>query len=125
MSFEEMVVALVGSIGAFALVGFLAAKTFGLIKTWINRNKSGVPEEEFNRLARAFMEHKKDTQRRIQNLEAIITDEDSTESLQEEDSSKQIEAPKESIEFDDSENVSEKSESNGNNENNLRNMLRE
>ncbi|NIW00438.1 hypothetical protein GWN26_15455 [Candidatus Saccharibacteria bacterium] len=125
MSFEEMVVALVGSIGAFALVGFLAAKTFGLIKTWINRKKSGVPEEEFNRLARAFMEHKKDTQRRIQNLEAIIADDDSTESFQEEDSSKQIEAPKESIEFDDSENVSEKSESNGNNENNLRNMLRE
>lgn len=124
MSFEEMVVALVGAIGAFALVGFLAAKTFGLIKAWINRNKGGVPEEEFNRLARAFMEHKKDSQRRIQNLEAIIADDDSLENPQSVEAPNQIEAPKESIEFDDSENAPEESESNGN-KNNLRNMLRE
>lgn len=124
MSFEEMVVALVGAIGAFALVGFLAAKTFGLIKAWINRNKGGVPEEEFNRLARAFMEHKKDSQRRIQNLEAIIADDDSLENPQNVEAPNQIEAPKESIEFDDSENAPEESESNGN-KNNLRNMLRE
>lgn len=125
MSFEEMVVALVGAIGAFALVGFLAAKTFGLIKAWINRKQGGVPEEEFDRLARAFMEHKKDTQRRIQNLEAIIADDDSMENVQHEESPNQIEAPKESIEFDDSENVSEEKGSNDNNKHNLRNMLRE
>lgn len=125
MSFEEMVVALVGAIGAFALVGFLAAKTFGLIKAWINRKNGGVTEEEFNRLARAFMEHKKDTQRRIQNLEAIISEEDSTEGVQQEKSPNQIEAPKKSIEFDDAENVSEESNSKDSNKNNLRNMLRE
>lgn len=34
MSFEEMVVALVGAIGAFALVGYLSAKTFGFIRAW-------------------------------------------------------------------------------------------
>ncbi|WP_441000855.1 hypothetical protein [Fodinibius sp. SL11] len=123
MSFEEMVVALVGSIGAFALVGFLAAKTFGLIKTWINRNKSGVPEEEFNRLARAFMEHKKDTQRRIQNLEAIISDDEDRKTSDHEEAPTQIEAPKESIEFDDADEVTEDSKSSNNN--NLRNMLRE
>ncbi len=121
MSFEEMIVALVGSIGAFALIGFLAAKTFGLIKTWINRNKSGVPEEEFNRLARAFIEHKKDTQRRIQNLETIIAGDDDNKKSSSKESSSQIEAPKKSIEFDDNDEVSEES----NSSNNLRNMLRE
>lgn len=123
MSFEEMVVALVGSIGAFALVGFLAAKTFGLIKTWINRKKGGVPEEEFDRLARAFIEHKKDTRRRIQNLEAIIAEHDSIEDSPNKETPNQIEAQKEGIEFDESEDVSEESKSNGN-KNNLRNMLR-
>lgn len=124
MSFEEMIVALVGSIGAFALIGYLAAKTFGLIKTWINRKKSGIPEEEFNRLARAFMEHKKDTQRRIKNLEAIIADEDLEDESQEELSQKQIDAPKQGIEIEDSETSS--SGSTGKEKNsNLRNMLRE
>lgn len=124
MSFEEMIVALVGSIGAFALIGYLAAKTFGLIKTWINRKKSGIPEEEFNRLARAFMEHKKDTRRRIKNLEAIIADEDLEDESQEELSQKQIDAPKQGIEIEDSETSS--SGSTGKEKNsNLRNMLRE
>ena len=98
---------------------------FKLIRSWIGGSNGGVPEEEFNRLARAFMEHKKDSQRRIQNLEAIISEEDSTKGVKQEKTPNQIEAPKESIEFDDSENVSEKSESNDNNKNNLRNMLRE
>jgi len=48
----------------------------GLIKSWINRKKSDseVDAESFNRLARAFMEHKKEMQKRIENLEAIIAD---------------------------------------------------
>ena len=121
MSFEEMVVALVGSIGAFALVGYLAAKVFSLIRSWINRNNSSIPEEEFDRLAKAFMKYKKDTEKRLQNLEAIISEED-TENSQS-SSSKQIEAPKEEIEIEDRETEQEESQSN--NDNNLRNMLRE
>jgi len=118
MSFEEMVVALVGSLGAFALVGYLAAKTFGLIKAWINRNNSSIPEEEFNRLAKAFMEHKKNTERRLQHLEAIATEEES----ENKSGSKQLEAPKEEIEIDDHDTEEEKSSSG---DQNLRNMLRE
>ncbi|MGM0545626.1 MAG: hypothetical protein ACQEST_02795 [Bacteroidota bacterium] len=126
MSFEEMVVALVGAIGAFALVGYLAAKTFGLIKAWIDRNKSGIPEEEFDKLARAFMDHKRDTQRRIKNLEAIIAadDGDLHEESQEQSSKKQIDASKQSIEIDHTEQTSSKSTSSEQNSN-LRNMLRE
>lgn len=115
MSFEEMIVALVGAIGAFALVGYLAAKIIDLIKSWVNRNSSGIPEEHFNRLAQAFMDHKKETRRRLQNLEAIISDEDSSSSA------KQLEEPRQSIEINDAEenNVSETSDGD------LRNMLRE
>ncbi len=123
MSFEEMVVALVGSIGAFALVGYLAAKTFGLIKSWINRNKGGVPEEEFNRLARAFMEYKKSSQRRLEHLEAIIADEEPSSQAQEQKSPKQIDASNEKIEIEDTE--SDPQESPSSDRNNLRNMLRE
>jgi hypothetical protein len=48
----------------------------GLIKSWINRNndRSGIDEEHFDRLARAFMQHKKEMTERVQNLESIIAD---------------------------------------------------
>lgn len=124
MSFEEMVVALVGSIGAFALVGYLAAKTFGLIKAWINRNKSAIPEEEFDRLAKAFMQYRKDTERRIQHLEAIIADEEPTERSTSSKKDQQIEAPRQNIEIESRETQKEQSGSKNDN-NNLRNMLRE
>lgn len=101
MSFEEMIVALVGSLGAFALVGYLSAKVFGLIKLWINRKKGSVPEEEFNRLANAFMEHKKETQRRLQNLEAIASEKEDSSSSDSADSNKKIEAPNQEIEFEE------------------------
>ena len=121
MSFEEMVVAIVASVGGIALVGYVFAKITGLISSWINRNKGGVPDEEFDRLARAFMEHKKDTQRRLKNLEAIIADEDEVSGGSQ--SNKQIEAPKKSIEIEDRE--TQKEESGSKDDNNLRNMLRE
>lgn len=117
MTFEEMIVALVGAIGAFALVGYLATKIIDLIKAWINRKSSGIPEEHFNRLAQAFMEHKKETRKRLQNLEAIIAEEDSNAS------SKQLEEPRKTIEINDAEEQTEgKSKSS---DGDLRNMLRE
>lgn len=118
MSFEEMVVALVGAIGGIALVGFIVAKITGLIKAWINRNNNTYNEEDFNRLAKAFMQHKKDTERRLQNLEAIASEEDTAGSFVKHRS---IDEPKHnSIEIDDDEQAESDS---GNN--NLRNMLRE
>lgn len=124
MSFEEMIVALVGAIGGIALVGFIVAKITGLIKSWINRNKNAIPEEEFDRLARAFIEQKKDTQRRLQNLEAIIAEEDSEKAPSEtKTNSKRIESAKQSIEIKD--RGTGNHEKSSNNDNNLRNMLRE
>lgn len=78
-----------GEIFVVTLVAIACAT--GLLKSWINRdkNKSGVDEESFNRLARAFMQHKKEMKKRVENLEAIISDqEDDTYSHAE------IEAPK-------------------------------
>ncbi|MDZ7659897.1 hypothetical protein [Fodinibius sp.] len=123
MEGSEFLIAALAIITGTGLAGYIFMNIFKLIRSWIG-GSSEVPEEEFNRLARAFMEHKKETQRRIQNLEAIITEDGSDESFEHEESPTQIEAPKKSIEFDDSENVSEESESGGN-KNNLRNMLRE
>lgn len=120
MTFEEMIVALVGAIGAFVLVGYLSAKIFGLIKTWINRNNSSVQDEDFDRLAKAFMEHKKHTERRLRHLEAIASGEDAERSKSDPDT-KEIEAPKENIEIEN--NETEKTQSGKSS--NLRNMLRE
>jgi hypothetical protein len=119
MSFEEMVVALVGAIGAFALVGYLATKIIDLIKAWVNRNSSGIPEENFNRLAQAFVEHKKETLKRLQNLEAIIAEEDSGTST------RQIEEPQKTIEIDSDDTVEEEKNKDNSSDGDLRNMLRE
>lgn len=119
MSFEEMVVALVGAVGGIALVGFIVAKITGLIKAWINRNNNAYSEEDFNRLAKAFMQYKKDTERRLQNLEAIVSEDEVTGSSA--TAGKSIKEPEQkNIEIDDEDPT--KSDS-GNN--NLRNMLRE
>lgn len=118
MGFEEMVVALVGAIGGIGLVGFIVAKITGLIKAWINRTNTEITEKDFDRLAKAFMEHKKDMNRRIQNLEAIIADDSSSSTS----SSDQIEAPKQAIEIEDQQARKESSKENNSN---LRNMLHE
>jgi len=123
MSFEEMVVAVVGTVAGVGLVGYLAAKIFGVIKAWINRNNSSIQEEQFDRLAKAFMQYKKDTENRLQNLEAIIADEDAGSKSRSSKQSKQIEAPKQNIEVEDRETEQEQSGSGSNNS--LNNMLQE
>lgn len=46
-----------------------------LIKTWLEKkDKGGIDEQTFNRLAKAFMEHKKEMQQRVQNLETITAE---------------------------------------------------
>lgn len=60
-----------------------------VIKTWIERkNNDNIDEESFNHLAKAFMQHKKEMNQRVQNLETIIADNE------EQDSSSQIEEPR-------------------------------
>lgn len=123
MSFEEMVVALVGAVGGIALVAFIFAKTVGLIKAWINRNNTSITERDFDRMAKAFMEHKQDMNRRIQNLEAIIADEHerSSNELSSRTGREEISDKNNTIEIDDDEQQDKSSDNNGN----LRNMLHE
>lgn len=87
----------------------------GIITSWLKnrRQAGGIDQEVFERLAKAFMRHKKESERRIQNLEAIIADDTNT-------APSQIEESKSTIEIEDKEDQKSKSD-NGN----LSNMLRE
>jgi len=123
MSFEEMVVAIIGTIAGVGFLGFVIAKITGLIKAWINRNNNSIPEEQFNRLAKAFMQHRKESEQRIKNLEAALGTKKSDSTKSSQKSSKQIEAPRQEIEIEDRE--TEEKESGSQDDNNLRNMLRE
>ena len=120
MGFEEMVVAIIGTVAGVGLLGYIIGKTTSLIKAWIERNKGGYDEETFNRLAKAFMQYKKDTERRLQNLEAIVTDEDNSSS----GSPKQLEEPHKTIEIEDTEQEEQEQSGSDSDDHNLRNMLR-
>lgn len=65
--------------------------TTGLIKSWMNSRykENNIEEESFNQLAKAFIQHKKEMLKRIQNLEAIIAEEQNKNDFE------QIEAPDE------------------------------
>lgn len=79
-----------GEIFVITLVSIVC--TTVLIKAWINRQKeqqAAVDEESFNRLARAFMQHKKEITERIQNIEAVLADSNGKSV----DNFQQIEAP--------------------------------
>lgn len=63
----------------------------GLISSWMNKHykNSNIDEENFNRLAKAFVEYKKEMTKRVENLEAIIAEDDNSSDFE------QLEAPKE------------------------------
>ena len=116
MSGEEFIIAVVAIVGGVGLAGFIFYNIFKLIRTWMSGSNS-YDDETFERLARAFMQHKKETERRLQNLEAIVTDDEHSSSS----STKQIEEPRRTIEIEEDEESGEAKSSDGN----LRNMLRE
>lgn len=113
----EELIGLVAVLGGLGLGAFIFGSIFSLIRARINRNN--FDEEAFNRLARAFMKHKKESEQRIQNLEAIIAGDD--EPKFELQSSRNEEDIK-SIEIEDAEPQNVRRETD---DNNLRNMLRE
>jgi hypothetical protein len=116
----EELIGLVAVIGGLGLTAFIFGSIFNLIRARINRNN--MDEEAFNRLARAFSKHKKDSERRIQNLEAIIAGDEAEPQLNSAPQSLQDDTATRSIEIEDAEPVKRKAETDGNN---LRNMLRE
>lgn len=116
MEGPELIIAALAIIAGTGLSGYIFMNIFKLIRSWVGGN-SEIDEESFNRLAKAFMEHKKDTERRLKHLEAIASEQKGKNKS----SSKQIEAPKEKIEIEDRDTEQQQTSS----DNNLRNMLRE
>jgi len=62
----------------FGFVAFVLGGVFRLIRIKLQQD-NGIDQELFNRMAKAFMEHKKDMERRVRNLEAIVADESDLE----------------------------------------------
>jgi hypothetical protein len=69
MSDNELAIIVVAIVFGSVLGIVVISKLAGLIKAWINRNKNSYDEEKFERLAKAFIQHKKSTERRLKSLE--------------------------------------------------------
>lgn len=113
MSGEEFVLSIVALVMGCGVLIVGITKITGLIQSWINRNNSSLDEATFERLAKAFVQHKKQSDRRIQNLEAIISDDKNA-------APKQIDEPKSTIEIEDKKERQSESDNDS-----LNNMLRE
>lgn len=59
----------------FGFAAFVCTGIYKLIMAKMNRNH-GIDSETFERLAEAFLQHKKEMSRRVRNLEAIIANEE-------------------------------------------------
>lgn len=69
------------------LGGLVLWKVFDLVRSSIKENKTAITEEDFDRLARAFIQHKKEMQKRVKKLESVMVEEN-------ENNFSEIEAPK-------------------------------
>lgn len=75
MTAEEFVLSIVAMVLGSAVLIVGITQISKLIRSWLNRNgEAHFSDEEFSRLAKAFLQHKKDMEKRVQNIEAIITD---------------------------------------------------
>ncbi|WP_445664182.1 hypothetical protein [Fodinibius sp. AD559] len=57
----------------------------GLIKKWMDNRYSGteaISKDELEELQQTFDQHKNKMQKRVQNLEAIVADEDDNENIE-------------------------------------------
>jgi hypothetical protein len=89
MEGPEFVLAVVAMAMGTGIIITVITKGVDLIKAWINRNNASYDGEKFDRLAKAFIRQKNDMERRMQHIEAIITDEEPAElSVQSRDSKK-------------------------------------
>ena len=72
----QFLIPIFGIICGTLLTGVIFWKIFDVIKAWINRKNPSYDEEKIDRIAKAFIQYKKETERRLQNVEAIITDDE-------------------------------------------------
>lgn len=74
MDEERFIISLIGIVLGTGLAGFVLHNVFSIIKSWINR-KSGTSSGDINpQFFKALGEFKKTTERRVTNLEAIISE---------------------------------------------------
>lgn len=74
--FFAFVVPLILVIFGTFLGGLLLWKIFDMVRSSIKGTNPSIDAEDFDRLARAFIQNKKEMRERIQHLEAVIADED-------------------------------------------------
>lgn len=126
MGEDAIIVAIVfGSILGMITIPMLIS----LAKKWVARNSTSFDDEKFERLAKAFIQHKKETERRLQNIEAIVTDDEpkSTSSSSSKSSSRKLKQTQlhNQIEIDSDESEKTKKNQKESDGGNLRNMLKE
>lgn len=106
----------------FGFTAFICALGYKAVKLKLSKDNN-IPEETFNRLAKAFLQHKKDTERRLQHLEAIISDEKESVAPEKSQSPKSLSEPRQTIEIEDDEHKTNAGEQT-NDGDKLRNMLK-
>lgn len=72
--FFVMFVAFVSGVGLLILW-----KLFDVTRNSIKKNKDSYDKDQFDRLAKAFIEYRKNTNKRLENIEAIITGENANQ----------------------------------------------
>lgn len=92
MTEDVFIIAIV--FGTGAMITFVAM-FYSLIKTWIkSRNNSSLSDEQIQALQYDYEELKKSVEKRLQNLEAIVADEDLAELDKASEANKQKEKKK-------------------------------
>ncbi len=77
-------------------------KFFDIVRNSIKGKKGSDLEETFERMAHAFINHKKETERRLQNIEAVISQENEVATDNDKKTDKKLdETNYESIEIDE------------------------
>lgn len=74
MQEEEFILGLVAIVFGIGLTGFFLHNVFSLVKAWINRKGSSSSGDINPQFFKALGEFKKTTERRITNLEAIVSE---------------------------------------------------
>lgn len=97
---EEIFVLILMTFGT-VFGGIIMWKFFDIVRNSINKNKEKFDNERFDRLAKAFIQHRKKTEKRLENIEAIITGQQSGSTP------KQVDQPYETLTMDSLENKAE------------------
>ena len=117
MDEQEFIISMIAIVLGIGLTGFFFHNVFGLVKAWINRNTGSSNGEINPQFFKALGEFKKTTEKRISNLEAIISDleEEKIRILEDNSSNSEITIEDNSI----------RSKAKSSDNSNLRNMLNE